>query len=82
MCVYIYMLNTNLESQIICFAGSFTPFGIAIDYSTDLLYYAAVLSGLTSASFIGVVDPYTGYDRQIITDLAAAYEVVLYPSKG
>ncbi|XP_052719172.1 low-density lipoprotein receptor-related protein 4-like [Crassostrea angulata] len=62
--------------------GSFTPFGIAIDYSTDLLYYAAVLSGLTSASFIGVVDPYTGYDRQIITDLAAAYEVVLYPSKG
>jgi hypothetical protein len=62
--------------------GSFTPFGIALDYSTDLLYYAAVLSGLTSASFIGVVDPYTGIDRRVITDLAAAYEVVLFPSEG
>ncbi|XP_062584701.1 low-density lipoprotein receptor-related protein 4-like [Saccostrea cucullata] len=62
--------------------GSFTPFGIALDYSTDLLYYAAVLAGLTSASFIGIVDPYTGHDRRIITDLAAAYEVVLYPSEG
>nr|XP_022325254.1 low-density lipoprotein receptor-related protein 4-like [Crassostrea virginica] len=79
----IKKMNLNSKNiTTILNLGSFTPFGLAIDYSTDLLYYTALLSGLTSASFIGVVDPYTGDDQRVITDLSAAHEVVLYPSEG
>ncbi|KAK3087117.1 hypothetical protein FSP39_001901 [Pinctada imbricata] len=70
------------EPTVIYRGGVFTTFGMAIDYSTGLLYFTASVSGPNATSYIGVVDPYSGKYKHVIKDLSAAYEVALHPDKG